>query len=172
MEPGPPSTGQDPQADDEDRGNRKHQQDHSGTARPLRVDPVFYGQRFDGIFRLLETNPGLFAVEFDSQDFLLALHEGKDLALNAGRIGTNVSHRFATSSGDWPSRSQRFDRILGFFESASCLLPVDFDGFDLLPACTTRESGLRNYRVLGNMLVRAGFRLLACPWRGYGLFHP
>ena len=54
----------------------------------LRVDAVLCCQRLDGILGLLEANPGLFAVEFDGLDFLLALHEGEDLAFEAVGIGT------------------------------------------------------------------------------------
>ena len=68
-ESGKPSTGQDPHADDDDRGNHDHQQDHPGTTRSLRADPMLRCQCFDGIFRLLETNPGLFSVNLDGRIF-------------------------------------------------------------------------------------------------------
>ena len=139
----------------------------------LRADAMLRCQCLDGIFRLLETSPGLFAVEFDSQDFLLVSHEGEDLALKAGRIDTKYFHRFATSSGEWSSRSQRFDGILGLFESTSGLLAVEFDGSNLLVLLHEQENLVfKAAGLLGNTFFGVSLRLLASQWRGYDLFYP
>ena len=89
---------------------------------PFGLMPYFAANSLDGVLGLFEAYPSPFAVQLDGSDFLLALQESEDLTFKAVQLDANVFQRFIASSGDWLSRCNCFDGILGILEFRSLSL--------------------------------------------------
>ena len=115
---------------DRDQAEQAANEDDARAPAPFNWNTLLGGQGFDGRLRFGQSDPGFFAVKFDRGNHFPLPQERHKVPHIAFREGFRDGWR----DGDRLAAFQRLDSVLGFFETDSHALPVDFDGLDFFAA--------------------------------------
>ncbi|HEX4072363.1 MAG TPA: hypothetical protein VHX68_14380 [Planctomycetaceae bacterium] len=115
---------------DRNQAEQAANEDGARAPAPLNWNTLLGRQGFDGRLRFGQSGPRFFAVKFDRGNHFPLPQERHKVLHIAFREGFRHDWR----DGDRLAAFQRLDSVLGFFETNSHALPVDFDGLDFFAA--------------------------------------